>query len=144
MNITIHSGNWEELDVDALAVPMAKGSTVDAALDVRLGGLPSELIDSGEFTGKAGACTLIHRVPDSAVKRVFLIGIGEAPMARHWFATAGQAVRAAAKAKCRSVALLLPHDACARVWLLRARALASIGRAVIRSKNRGRSRKWFC
>ena len=115
MNITIHSGNWEELDVDALAVPMAKGSTVDAALDVRLGGLPSELIDSGEFTGKAGACTLIHRVPDSAVKRVFLIGLGEAPMARHWFAAAGQAVRAAAKARCRSVALLLPHDACARL-----------------------------
>ncbi|MBT5320965.1 MAG: leucyl aminopeptidase [Verrucomicrobiales bacterium] len=115
MNITIHSGNWEELDVDALAVPMAKGSTVDAALDVRLGSLPSELIDSGEFTGKAGACTLIHRVPESAVKRVFLIGLGEAPMARHWFAAAGQAVRAAAKAKCRSVALLLPHDACARL-----------------------------
>ena len=115
MNITIHSGNWEELDVDALAVPMAKGSTVDAALDVRLGGLPRELIDSGEFTGKAGACTLIHRVPESAVKRVFLIGLGEAPMARHWFAAAGQAVRAAAKAKCRSVALLLPHDACARL-----------------------------
>jgi len=115
MNITIHSGNWEELDVDALAVPMTKGSTVDAALDVRLGGLPSELIDSGEFTGKAGACTLIHRVPESAVKRVFLIGLGEAPMARHWFAAAGQAVRAAAKAKCRSVALLLPHDACARL-----------------------------
>lgn len=115
MNITIHSGNWEELDVDALAVPMAKGSTVDATLDVRLGGLPSELIDSGEFTGKAGACTLIHRVPESAVKRVFLIGLGEAPMARHWFAAAGQAVRAAAKAKCRSVALLLPHDACARL-----------------------------
>ena len=115
MNITIHSGNWEELDVDALAVPMAKGGTVDAALDARLGGLPGELIDSGEFTGKAGACTLIHRVPDSAVKRVFLIGLGEAPMARHWFAAAGQAVRAAAKAKCRSVALLLPHDACARL-----------------------------
>ena len=115
MNITIHSGNWEELDVDALAVPMAKGGTVDAALDARLGGLPSELIDSGEFTGKAGACTLIHRVPDSAVKRVFLIGLGEAPVARHWFAAAGQAVRAAAKAKCRSVALLLPHDACARL-----------------------------
>ena len=115
MNITIHSGNWEELDVDALAVPMAKGGTVDAALDARLGGLPGELIDSGEFTGKAGACTLIHRVPESAVKRVFLIGLGEAPMARHWFAAAGQAVRAAAKAKCRSVALLLPHDACARL-----------------------------
>ena len=115
MNITIHSGNWEELDVDALAVPMAKGGTVDAALDARLGGLPGELIDSGEFTGKAGACTLIHRVPDSAVKRVFLIGLGEAPVARHWFAAAGQAVRAAAKAKCRSVALLLPLDACARL-----------------------------
>ena len=115
MNITIHSGNWEELDVDALAVPLAKGSTVDAALDARLGGLPGELIDTGEFTGKAGACSLIHRVPDTAVKRVFLIGLGEAPMARHWFAAAGQAVRAAAKAKCRSVALLLPPDACARL-----------------------------
>jgi len=115
MNITIHSGNWEELDVDALAVPLAKGTTVDAALDTRLGGLPGELINSGEFTAKTGACTLIHRVPDSAVKRVFLIGLGDAPMARHWFAAAGQAVRAAAKAKCRSVALLLPAEACARL-----------------------------
>ena len=137
MNITIHSGNWEELDVDALAVPMAKGSTVDAALDVRLGGLPSELIDSGEFTGKAGACTLIHRVPDSAVKRVFLIGlvIGLPPPAK---LCAPRPRPSAGRWRC--YCRTMP----ARVWLLRARALASIGPAVIQNKNRGRSRKWFC
>ena len=101
--------------MDALAVPLAKGAPVDAALDARLGGLPGELIESGEFTGKTGVCAILHRVPDTAVKRAFLIGLGEAPMPRHWFAAAGQAVRAAAKAKCRSVALLLPPEACLRL-----------------------------
>ena len=115
MNITIHSGNWEELQVDALAIPLTAGTSPDSALDARLGGLLSELIENGEWNGKAGDCTLIHRVPDTAVKRLFLIGLGEAPMPRHWFAAAGQAVRQAAKAQCRSVALLLPDEAPARL-----------------------------
>ena len=115
MNITIHSGNWEELQVDALAIPLTAGTSPDSALDARLGGLLSELIENGEWNGKAGDCTLIHRVPDTAVKRLFLLGLGEAPMPRHWFAAAGQAVRQAAKAQCRSVALLLPDEAPARL-----------------------------
>ena len=52
MKITIHSGNWEELDIDALAVPRAADATPDAALDARLGGLLGELRDNGEWTGK--------------------------------------------------------------------------------------------
>ena len=115
MNITIHSGNWEKLQVDALAIPLIAGAAPDAVLDARLGGLLSELIESGEWSGKVGDCTLIHRVPDTAVKRLFLLGLGEAPMRRHWFAAAGQAVRQAAKAQCRSMALLLPDDASARL-----------------------------
>ena len=115
MNITIHSGNWEELQVDALAIPLAKDSPLNAALDVNLGGLLSELTESGEWTAQAGDCTLIHRVPDSLVKRLFLLGLGEAPMPRHWFAAAAQAVRQAAKARQRSVALLLPEGAPVRL-----------------------------
>ena len=103
MKITIHSGNWEELDIYALAVLQAANATPDAALDARLGGLLGELRDNGEWTGKAGQCTLIHRVPESSVQRLFLLGVGAEPMPRHWFAAAGQAVRQAAKAKCRLV-----------------------------------------
>ena len=101
--------------MDALAIPLAAGTSPDSALDVRLGGLLSELAESGEWTGKAGDCTLIHRVPETAVKRLFLLGLGETPMPRHWFAAAGQAVRQAAKAQCRSVALLLPDEAPVRL-----------------------------
>ena len=115
MKITIHSGNWEELDIDALAVPQAADATPDAALDARLGGLLGELRDNGEWTGKAGQCTLIHRVPESSVQRLFLLGVGAEPMPRHWFAAAGQAVRQAAKAKCRSLAILLPEGTDARL-----------------------------
>ena len=50
MKITIHSGNWEELDIDALAVLQAANATPDAALDARLGGLLGELRDNGEWT----------------------------------------------------------------------------------------------
>ena len=34
MNITIHSGNWEELQVDALAIPLIAGAAPDAARGV--------------------------------------------------------------------------------------------------------------
>ena len=115
MNITIHSGNWEELQIDALAIPLAKDTPLNAALDANLGGLLSELIDSGEWSAQPGDCTLIHRVPDTPVRRLFLLGLGEAPMPRHWFAAAAQAVRQAAKARCRSVALLLPEGAPVRL-----------------------------
>ena len=47
MNITIHSGNWEELEIDALAIPLAAEEAPDGALDARLNGLLGELIESG-------------------------------------------------------------------------------------------------
>ena len=115
MNITIHSGNWEELEIDALAIPLAAEEVPDGALDARLDGLLGELVESGEWTGKRGSCTLIHRVPESSVKRLFLLGLGESPMPRHWFVAAGQAVREAAKSQCRTVAILLPEEADARL-----------------------------
>ena len=115
MNITIHSGNWEELEIDALAIPLAVEEAPDSALDARLDGLLGELVESGEWTGKRGSCTLIHRVPESTVKRLFLLGLGESPMPRHWFVAAGQAVREAAKSQCRTVAILLPEEADARL-----------------------------
>ena len=115
MNITVHSGNWEELEIDALAIPLAAEEAPDGALDARLDGLLGELVESGEWTGKRGSCTLIHRVPESTVKRLFLLGLGESPMPRHWFVAAGQAVREAAKSQCRTVAILLPEEADARL-----------------------------
>ena len=115
MNITIHSGNWEELEIDALAIPMAADQVPNDVLDGRVEGLLTELIEREEWSGKLGACTLVHRVPDTSVKRLFLLGLGEDPMPRHWFAAAGQAVREAAKAQCRTVAILLPEDADVRL-----------------------------
>jgi leucyl aminopeptidase len=115
MKITTYSGNWEELEIDALAIPLAAEEMPDSEFNVRLDGLFGELVESGEWSGKRGACTLIHRVPESSIKRLFLLGLGEAPMPRHWFAAAGQAVRQAAKAQCRTVAVLLPADADVRL-----------------------------
>jgi len=115
MKITTHSGNWEELEIDALAIPLAVEEDLDSELNVRLDGLLGELVESGEWSGKRGACTLIHRVPESSIKRLFLLGLGEAPMPRHWFSVAGQAVRQAAKAQCRTVAILLPTGADVRL-----------------------------
>jgi len=115
MKITTHSGNWEELEIDALAIPLAVEEDLDSELNVRLDGLLGELVESGEWSGKRGACTLIHRVPESSINRLFLLGLGEAPMPRHWFSVAGQAVRQAAKAQCRTVAILLPTGADVRL-----------------------------
>ncbi|MDG2214183.1 MAG: leucyl aminopeptidase, partial [Verrucomicrobiota bacterium] len=115
MKITTHSGNWEELEIDALAIPLAVEEDLDSELNVRLDGLLGELVESGEWSGKRGDCTLIHRVPESSIKRLFLLGLGEAPMPRHWFSVAGQAVRQAAKAQCRTVAILLPTGADVRL-----------------------------
>ena len=115
MKITTYSGNWEELEIDALAIPLAVEEDLDSELNVRLDGLLGELVESGEWSGKRGACTLIHRVPESSIKRLFLLGLGEAPMPRHWFSVAGQAVRQAAKAQCRTVAILLPTGADVRL-----------------------------
>ena len=115
MKITTHSGNWEEIEIDALAIPLEAEEALDSELNVRLDGLLGELVESGEWSGKRGACTLIHRVPESSIKRLFLLGLGETPMPRHWFTAAGQAVRQAAKAQCRTVAILLPADADARL-----------------------------
>ncbi len=115
MKITTHSGNWEEIEIDALAIPLEAEEALDSELNVRLDGLLGELVESGEWSGKRGVCTLIHRVPESSIKRLFLLGLGETPMPRHWFTAAGQAVRQAAKAQCRTVAILLPADADARL-----------------------------
>ena len=115
MNITIHTGKWEELEIDALAIPMTTNQVPNDVLDGRVDGLLTELIERGEWSGKLGVCTLVHRVPETSVKRLFLLGLGEDPMPRHWFAAAGQAVREAAKAQCRTVAILLPEDADVRL-----------------------------
>ena len=115
MNITIHSGNWEELEIDALVIPMVSDQMPNDVLDDRVEGLLTELIEREEWSGMFGACTLVHRVPDTSVKRLFLLGLGEDPMPRHWFAAAGQAIREAAKAQCRTVAILLPEHADVRL-----------------------------
>ena len=44
MNITIHSGNWEELEIDALAIPMVADQMPNDVLDGRVEGLLTELI----------------------------------------------------------------------------------------------------
>ena len=71
MKITTYSGNWEELEIDALAISLAAEEDLDSELNVRLDGLLGELVESGEWSGKRGACTLIHRVPESSIKRLF-------------------------------------------------------------------------
>ena len=64
---------------------------------------------------QAGQCTLIHRVPESSVQRLFLLGVGAEPVCRVMVCRRRPAVRPAAKAKCRSLAILLPEGTDARL-----------------------------
>ena len=137
MKITIHSGNWEELDIDALAVLQAPRHTDP-------GRPPGRIARIARQRRMDRQSRPMHADPSRArvlVQRLFLLGVGAEPMPRHWFAAAGQAVRQAAKAKCRSVAIL-PEGADARL-MAEGAIYACTGRAATRIRNRGLWRRFL-
>jgi len=70
MRITVDRRPAEQIDADALAVPVFEGRKED-----RFGS--SDLYASGEVTGKLGELTLIHHPNGAAAKRVLLVGAGK-------------------------------------------------------------------
>ena len=105
MNITIERQPLEQIETDALVVPVVEGRKEE-----RFGA--SALLDSGEVKGKAFELTLIHRPPGVAAMRVLLAGGGKAEE----FDTAqmrkvvGAAVRHLKSKSCKNVAFALESD----------------------------------
>jgi leucyl aminopeptidase len=70
MQITTEHKPLEQVEADALIVPVFEG-----VRETRFGA--GDLCDSGEIAGKPLEFTLLHHVPDSAAKRVLLVGAGK-------------------------------------------------------------------
>lgn len=70
MQITIERTTLEQIDVDALVVPVFEGRREE-----RFGA--GDLTDTGEVSGKTAEFTLLHHVPGLAAKRVLLAGAGK-------------------------------------------------------------------
>src|SRR6516164_8945871 len=102
MKITIERQPLEQIEADALVVPVLEGSKEE-----RFGA--AALFDSGEVKGKALELTLIHHPPGEATARILLAGGGKAAEfdAAQLRKLAGAAVRHLKSKSCKNVALAL-------------------------------------
>src|SRR5690554_3931486 len=67
------------LDSDCLVVPVHTDGTLPALaaqLDRDSGGVIRRVIDSGDFSGKAGQTQFLHGVTDISSPRILLVGFG--------------------------------------------------------------------
>ena len=79
MQVRVSPATVEQLDVAALVVPIFSDGGFDGAAqawDTKLGGTLSEIVSSGEISGKAGETALVH-VRDLPVRRILVVGLGE-------------------------------------------------------------------
>jgi len=114
MQIESHSGSYQEIDVQALAIAVFKDEKADKGflkdLDEITGGVISSVIESEELKGKEGETVYLHLVGNSAIKagRLLLVGVGE----RAEYTTtqvsqmAGTAVRALRGKNAKSIAVV--------------------------------------
>ena len=70
MHITSERKPLEQIEADALVVPVFEGSK-----ETRFGA--GDLVDAGEISGKSLELTLLHHVPGMAAARVLLAGAGK-------------------------------------------------------------------
>ncbi len=65
MEVRLTHTSWNEIECDLLVIPLFEDEGIDeefvASLDQGLGGLLSELKETGEFEGKRHQCTTVHR-----------------------------------------------------------------------------------
>src|SRR5262245_49369456 len=115
MRITVEARNPAAVAADLLVVPVAKltGSRLPAgaaALDRRLGGPLAAVVESGDFTGKAGETQLVYPRDSGAARRVLLLGIGEETKldAEALRSAAGSAIGQAAARKAARVVFAVP------------------------------------
>jgi leucyl aminopeptidase len=114
MQVRVSPATVEQLDVAALVVPIFSDGGFDGAAqawDAKLGGTLSEIVSSGEISGKAGETALVH-VRDLPVRRILMVGLGErkayqlADLSRY----AGAAVRHLGKRAVKKIAFAIPLE----------------------------------
>jgi leucyl aminopeptidase len=115
MQVRVSPATVEQLDVAALVVPIFSDGGLDGAAqawDAKLGGTLSDIVSSGEISGKAGETALVH-VRDLPVRRILAVGLGErkayqlSDLSRY----AGAAVRYLGKRAVKKIAFALPLEA---------------------------------
>jgi len=82
MKIQLAKGTWDSIECDALIVPLFEDEKKNeeeftSALDEKLGGLLSELKDTGEWKSKAGQISVIYRPSQLRTGRLILLGAGK-------------------------------------------------------------------
>lgn len=114
MQIESHSGSFQEIDVQAVAIAVFKDEKADDGflkdLDEITGGVISSVIESEELKGKEGEIVYVHLVGNSDIKarRLLLVGVGD----RADYTTtqvsqmAGTAVRALRGKNAKSIAVV--------------------------------------
>lgn len=78
MDVKVMVGRIHESDADAIIVPLIQDTEPSADIDQALGGAISDLIASGDFTGKSGQVAVLYPRGAVPAKRVILAGLGQA------------------------------------------------------------------
>ncbi len=117
MQVRVSAEALGNLVADALVVPVFTGGQLDGAArsaDEALGGALTDVIESGEISGKPFEVSLLH-TKQLGARRVLAIGLGErgkfvpSVLAKY----AGTAVRYLGKRNVRTIAIALPAEAAA-------------------------------
>jgi leucyl aminopeptidase len=105
MQITIGRKPLEQIEADALVVPVFEGSK-----EARFGA--GDLFDAGEIAGKPLELTLLHHVPGMAARRILLAGAGKLEKfdSAEMRKLAGAAVRHLKSKSVKKIALALGPD----------------------------------
>ena len=113
MNLNIIQGNIQETQADALIVNLFDDVTTPSgatgAVDQALNGLISQLIASGDLTGKMGEVTVLYPQDTLPAQRVLVVGLGK----RDGFdmegvrRAAGNAIKKARSLKAKQVATIV-------------------------------------
>lgn len=80
MDIQAISGNLSEIEADVLLVYLVEGAQLinnGKAVDDALNGAISEIVEAGDFTGKAGEILVFYTQGAIPAKRVIVVGLGE-------------------------------------------------------------------
>ncbi len=80
MDYSIESTPLEKLQCDCLVVGVYQNAQLSpsaTALDVCTQGLLSEIVQRGDMGGKLGDILFLNAIPNSAIKRILLVGLGE-------------------------------------------------------------------
>ena len=113
MQVQVANDAAASVNADALVVPVFVGAALDGAaaeVDAALGGAVSDVLASGEMTGKINETSLVH-AKDASFKRVLIVGLGD--RAKLTVGTlskyGGTAVRRLGKRGVHHIAFVLPE-----------------------------------